>query len=266
MVKGLKMDEVKAPNRNRSELVPASFKKPDYYFWVCIALAFLVGAILRLYMISDQILLDDEWHGIDYVPGKSLYYLFAHWGRSANCIPMNLYRLLLLNTIGWSEWLLKIPSLVPGILGTLVFPVLLKKIINLRATIIFSFLWAISPLLVYYSRISRGYSMVAFLAFFSALSIVIWIINGKSIYAVCYVISSGFAVYFNLFAIVGVLSPLGFIFLIKLKSAGLKKSDTVQLPNYRNLILVVLSVLLIMCILLIPCSGNFFETSINTNG
>jgi hypothetical protein len=35
----------------------------DVAFASALALAFLVGLFLRLYLLADQVLIDDEWHG-----------------------------------------------------------------------------------------------------------------------------------------------------------------------------------------------------------
>ena len=40
--------------------------------WLTLALPFiLVGTILRLWGIGQQILVDDEWHSLNFVLGKS---------------------------------------------------------------------------------------------------------------------------------------------------------------------------------------------------
>ena len=57
----------------------------------CVALMGIMGlgAALRLWMLESQLLLDDEWHGINYVIGQPLAYVFTHQGLGANSIPMN---------------------------------------------------------------------------------------------------------------------------------------------------------------------------------
>lgn len=62
--------------------------KGERPFWAFYIFVLLLGTFLRLYMISNKILIDDEWHGLDFVSGKSLFYLFTHFGSSARCIPL----------------------------------------------------------------------------------------------------------------------------------------------------------------------------------
>ena len=140
--------------------------RADIYFWLFAGLALIVGIILRFYMLSGQILLDDEWHGIDYAIGNSFSYLLTHSGQGATCIPLNLYRRFLLQTVGWSELLLRLPAIIAGVLSLVIFPVLVKKIFSLRVTIVFAFLVAVSPFLIFYSRVSRPYSIFTLLGLF----------------------------------------------------------------------------------------------------
>ena len=140
-------------------------------FWTLISLSFIVGTILRFYLISSQIIVDDEWHGINYVIGRSFQYVFTNHGLGANSIPMNLYRWFLLNTVGWSELLLRAPTLIAGVLSLTIFPIFVGKMFNRRTTVIFSFLLAMSPVLVFYSRMSRPYGIVVFLSFISYFQI-----------------------------------------------------------------------------------------------
>jgi len=222
---------------------------PNFYIFFLLSL--LIGIILRLYILTDQILLDDEWHSIDYVPDKSLYYLLTHMGTSANSIPMNIYRHMLLHTVGWSEFLLRIPSLFFGILSLMVFPFLVKKITGTRAAIIFSFLLAISPLLIFYSRVSRAYGAVSFLVFFSLISLYLWLISGRTRWAVSYVLSGALSVYFHLFALVGVISPFGFVFLYQI-SPETRKNENMLFPKPGHLAGVLLSLVILTGILLLP--------------
>jgi hypothetical protein len=220
-----------------------------FYFYFC--LSFFIGMILRLYILQDQILLDDEWHSLDYVPGKSLYYLLTHWGISANTIPLNLYHFWMLQTTGWSEWLFRIPSLGAGILSLIFFPILLRGIIGDRPAGIFALLLAVSPLLIFYHRISRGYGAVSFLVFFSILCLYLWLTRGQFRYGVYYVLSGALAFYFHLFALVGVLSPFGFILLYRMRSRPADNDEHMH-PTVPHLVVIVLSLFLLIGILMIP--------------
>ena len=82
-----------------------------------IACAFVVGLALRCYLLSDQIFADDEWHGFYFALGKSPGWLLTHFSiPGATCIPLNFYIWVLGQTTGWSETLLRLPSLLSGLL------------------------------------------------------------------------------------------------------------------------------------------------------
>lgn len=223
-------------------------------FWFFIILAFVIGAFLRLYLISEQILLDDEWHGLAYVIDNSFSYLFTHASWTATCIPLNLYRKFLLHSFGWSEIILRLPSLAVGILGLGVFPILLKKIFNPRVAIIFAFLLAISPFLTFYSRVCRPYSIVVFFGFLSILAIYLWASGGQRKYAVLYVVASVLSIYFHLFAAVIVLTPLGYVFLVKImhKLTGSNNNQYRIVPGLLELTLAGTGIAILLSILVLP--------------
>lgn len=228
--------------------------KTESFLWGFITLSLLIGTFLRLYMASEQILLDDEWHAIDFVTDKSFGYLLTHFGISANCIPINLYSLLLLKTVGWSELALRIPSLCSGILFLALFPILIRKIVSQRAAVIFSFLAAFSPVLIFYSRVSRGYSMVVLLGFLAILLLYLWTIDGQRKYALLYIVVGGLAVYFHLFALITVLTPLGLVILLKMipKKIGFQfEKKPIGLP-FGALIITTLGLILFLGLLLLP--------------
>jgi hypothetical protein len=84
--------------------------------------AFVAGLILRLYLLPGQVLLDDEWHSLYFVGDKPFWSLFIHQDLAANTIPQNIYHSLMLKTLGWSEMILRLPSLLAGLLGLILFP------------------------------------------------------------------------------------------------------------------------------------------------
>lgn len=226
----------------------------DFSFWFFITLAFLFGAFLRLWLILDQILLNDEWHGMYFVRGCSFTYLLTHFGPTATCIPMNIYRYVLLNTVGWNEILMRLPAIIPGIASLVVFPMLLRNIFSRRATIIFAFLLACSPFLIFYSRVCRPYSMVMFLGFLSVLASYFWAIRGERKYAFVYVVAGILAVYFHLLAVIAVLASLGSVIFVKcivILTRSPKKRILI-IPRLSVLTCVAAGIILLLSILILP--------------
>jgi len=230
------------------------FRKSNIFFWILILLSFIVGTILRCYLISSQIIIDDEWHGINYVIGKSLFYVFTNHGLGANSIPMNIYRWCLLNTIGWSELSLRAPIIISGVLSLIVFPVFVAKMFNRRTTIISSFLFAMSPVLVFYSRMSRPYGIVVVLSFVSFFSLLFWINSGKNRFAFLYIFTAVLSIYFHLYALVLVLTPLGIVFILKIiqRYSNHNQISVLIMPNATSLFGAGVTIFSLLCVLILP--------------
>ncbi len=223
-------------------------------FWTLILLSFIVGTILRSYLISSQIIIDDEWHGINYVIGRSFQYVFTNHGLGANSIPMNLYRWFLLNTVGWSELLLRAPTLIAGVLSLIIFPIFVVKMFNRRTTVIFSFLLSMSPVLIFYSRMSRPYGIVVVLSFVAFFSLLFWMISGKRKFVLLYIATAVLAIYFHLYASIAVLTPLGIMFILKIIQRYYKnKKERFPIsPSVSALIYSGFTILIFLTILLLP--------------
>ncbi len=223
-------------------------------FWTLILLSFIVGTILRSYLISSQIIIDDEWHGINYVIGRSFQYVFTNHGLGANSIPMNLYRWFLLNTVGWSELLLRSPTLIAGVLSLIIFPIFVVKMFNRRTTVIFSFLLSMSPVLIFYSRMSRPYGIVVVLSFVAFFSLLFWMISGKRKFVLLYIATAVLAIYFHLYASIAVLTPLGIMFILKIIQRYYKnKKERFPIsPSVSALIYSGFTILIFLTILLLP--------------
>ena len=230
------------------------YRKSGIYFWILILLSFIVGTILRCYLISSQILIDDEWHGINYVIGKSFLYIFTNHGLGANSIPMNIYKWCLLNTIGWSELSLRMPIIISGVLSLILFPVFVAKLFNRRTTVIFSFFLAISPVLVFYSRMSRPYGIVVLLSFVSFFSLLFWVNSGKHRFAFLYIFTAVLSIYFHLYALVLVLTPLGIVFIFKIiqRYSNHNQISVLIMPNATSLFGAGFTIFSLLCVLILP--------------
>lgn len=176
---------------------------------LALALALVTGGFLRLYLLSDQILADDEWHGLYYVLGKTPGWLLTHFSiPGATCIPLNFYTWALGASLGWSETLLRLPSVICGLACLLASPFLVKDLVGPRRAAWFALLLAISPLLIFYSRICRPYSAVALFGFVALVEAARWRQTGRHIHAASFVMASVLAVYFHLFAVVTIVGPI----------------------------------------------------------
>ena len=228
--------------------------KREIYFWSFLGLIFLLGVVLRIYLISDQVLLDDEWHPIIASIRYPFSFLLSHFTFDSRFIPINLYCSFLFKTIGLSEIMLRLPSLICGIMSLALFPLLIKKIFCNRVAIIFAFLFAVSPFLVFYSRYFRPYSMVVFFSFYSVLSLYLWLRDGKRVYSIIYIALGNLASYFHVLSLVSVLAPLGGVLLAKYIGliSGSNKSKLKIVPNFFSLWTVFLTTVFLILFLNLP--------------
>jgi hypothetical protein len=238
----------------------------DVSFASALALAFLAGLFLRLYLLADQVFIDDEWHGLYYVIGKSPAWLLTHFSiPGATCIPLNFYNWLLGATIGWSEFMLRLPSLICGLLCVLICPLLARKLIGTSRAVLLTFLLAISPTLIFYSRISRPYSAVAFLAFAALLFAARWMQSGGIRRALFFVIAGVLAIYFHLFAVVAVAAPVlaAFVFHIWKYFRKIPRSET-NSPSLRQWIFVAAIMAGISAVLVLPALVHSVQSTFFT--
>lgn len=163
---------------------------------------------LRLYLLSDQILLDDEWHSINFVIDKTITQVITGFNALDHASPpLNLYSILLFKVYGWSELLLRLPSVIAGFSSLLFLPILIKRTFSNRTALIFSALLAISPSLIFYSRFVRAYSLVVVFSFLMLLCFYQWIVKESNRYALCMVFSGGFAFYAHPGALISITVP-----------------------------------------------------------
>ena len=213
--------------------VDAGPGRQSIWFIAGLVLAISVGVFLRLYLLRDQILLDDEWHGMNYAAfSDSFSRVLTHFSLGlATSIPLNVYDYLLLKTIGWNETWLRLPSIVGGLLSLFIFPLLVRQTFNRRVTLIFTALLAISPFLIFYSRMARPYSLVVLFGFAAIWALYLWATRGGKKYAAIYVICACVTICLHLFAVVAVLVPLGILGIMALLNCLAKTKNRKFYPT-----------------------------------
>lgn len=149
--------------------------------------AFLVGTALRVWQLDIQILIDDEWHAVHKLLRASPLDILTHLGYADYSIPLTLYYQQLQRTIGLSEWGMHVPSLVAGVGLLLVGPRLLARSFALPVRATWTMLVAISPLLVYHSKIARPYALTSLLTFVAVLAFRAWWVGCRRRDALMYV-------------------------------------------------------------------------------
>jgi len=142
-------------------------------------LVLAAGAYLRLWEMGMQIVIDDEWHAIDKLIESGYLGILLSFGHADHCIPLTLLYKLIADTIGLTEWTLRLPELAAGLASVLVLPWLFRPWTRSPERWIFAALLAVSPVLIYYSRESRPYAFIALLEPMALVALFRWWMEGS---------------------------------------------------------------------------------------
>ena len=160
--------------------------------------AFAVGAGLRLWRLPDQVLGGDELHALRAIHELPVSKLLVSYQLSDVCLPLAAFHRALLDAgVALTEWHFRLPSILAGVALLWIAPLLLRRHIGERAALAAGWLLAISPLLVFYSRIARSYAPVVLLGFCAALAFDAWWQERRSRHAFAYVALAALAIYFH---------------------------------------------------------------------
>lgn len=168
------------------------FSIKNKIFWTA-SLLFFIGIILRIWQLPEQIIADDEWHAIYTLIEHDPFYIFTHFGLADHCIPLTLYYDLLANTIGLSEWGMRLPLLIAGVVTIVAVPWMLSNFLSRAERLVLTGLIALSPLAVYFSRIARPYSLSLLLSFTALWTLLHWWRSPSVKWALVYVICTAWA-------------------------------------------------------------------------
>ena len=174
---------------------------------------FLVGLALRSVGVRAQILTGDELHSVHGALAMPVSQILRTWtfGGADYCVPLTAgYRWLMDQGVVFSEVGFRLPSLVAGVAAVALLPWLAAPRLGRRASLVFAWLLAISPMLVFYSRIVRSYMPAVLAAGIAILLFDRWRERRHTAAAVGYVISGAAAIYLHLGAAPLVLAPLAY--------------------------------------------------------
>ncbi len=220
-----------------------------------LAASIIAGSAVRLYQLSEQIIADDEWHALHAARDRGFASIAGHFGGADFSIPMALFYKAAMMTVGLSEWIMRAPVLLFGLLTLVAFPLLVGKLFDRPRAALFGWLLAISPLHIYYSRYARPYSIALFCALSGVLAFYLWRTTAarrwRYVYAVCAIVGP----YFHLSVLLVVGVPIALMVL----SALFKQSRAREFPN-RELVQVVVFVGIGLAVLLLPPIYGDFAT------
>lgn len=180
------------------------------YVWLLVPLT--VGAFLRLYGIGRQVVSGDELHAVRAATSIDFPAILYTYQLTDHCIPLSaFYRLAILLLGSLSETLLRAPVVFSGLLVLVLFPCWTDRRLGRRTAQILAWWLALSPMLIYYSRIVRSYMPIVLLSSVAVACFIAWIDDRRPRFAAGYVICGALAIYFHPVAGPIVVAPLGWL-------------------------------------------------------
>jgi 4-amino-4-deoxy-L-arabinose transferase-like glycosyltransferase len=169
----------------------------------------LVGAALRLHALPRQMLVDDEWHLVHRLrDGAPLIGLIGDFGDNDHSIGLGACAWLLMRVAALDETLLRLPSLLAGLALVVIVPMAAARWVGRTTGVVLAWLLAVSPLLVFFSRLARPYAITTLLAGVAFFAMRRWLDDRDGRARATYVASAVLAAAFHLPALPAVLAPL----------------------------------------------------------
>ncbi|HYN21285.1 MAG TPA: hypothetical protein VE078_10025, partial [Thermoanaerobaculia bacterium] len=174
--------------------------------------ALALGALLRLWNLEAQVMSDDELHAVRTALGNPIPRILVTYQRVDNTIPLTaLYRFFLDRGIRLTEMAVRLPALLTGLAILVLAPLWIARRLGWPTAIVFAALLAISPGLVFYSRIARSYAPIVLLGFGALVAFEAWWRKPEDWRpGAAYVLLAALAAWFHLGAATFVVSPFLF--------------------------------------------------------
>ncbi len=135
-----------------------------------VALALVAGTLLRVEGAASRLLYGDEHHSVEValMDAASILTTFDALGSH---IPFPLMQRICLDLFGLSVLTLRLPALVAGLGALWLFYPVARRLVGPTAAAVATPLFAVNPMLVFYSHFARPYSWQVLLALVLALAL-----------------------------------------------------------------------------------------------
>jgi hypothetical protein len=209
---------------------------------VALGLCWLVaGAWLRYYQLDLQILVEDEWHALHKILRSGFADIYQSFGRSDHSIPLALYDRWLMLHGGLTEWTMRMPMFVSGIALLAVAPLMIRRDADRATRALWVGLLAVSPLLVYFSKIARPYSITVLAVFIAVIAVRRWWRDGGFGSAAAYVAGASVAAWLHPVTLGFTLLPLAYFGALSLRAARHDQRPLLRLAGIAAALLLLLA-------------------------
>ena len=180
-------------------------------FLAMLGLICVLGLVPRLWNLPAQVMSDDEMHTIRTAVTQPASQILVTYSPVDNCIPVTaLWRALLDAGVHPDEMTLRLPALLSGVLLLVVAPWWTTLRIGRGPALALAALLALSPELVFFSRIARSYAPIALFGFGAVVAFESWWRRPSWRTGALYVVLAALAVWFHLGAAPFVVAPFLF--------------------------------------------------------
>ena len=194
---------------------------PERGPWLLLAvLAAAAGVWLRAHQLDAQVVIDDEWHAIHRLLVANLHAIATHLGFADYSVPLTLLFRLAYEHGMLSERTMHAPALIAGLALLPACYLLARPWFDRHTRIVWIGLLAVSPLLVYHSRVARPYPFTALLVPAAILLFHRWWIGGRRRDALGYLVAGALSGYLHPVVLPFVLMPLAFHGIGSLRAAA----------------------------------------------
>jgi uncharacterized membrane protein len=186
-------------------------------------LILLLGSILRLAAMNGRVLLGDEL-GTALGVEKTYGYLMTNFEGWLTQPGYLLLAKLSSQVLGFSEFSIRFPSFLFGVLGIVAVYFLTTRLFNERAGMAAALLLALNPYHVFYSQMARAYATATTHSIFSFLSFFALMETRRRRFLVYYVLSTALAIYCHLGCagvMIGQFLSVPFIVYLRRRDSGL---------------------------------------------
>ena len=167
-------------------------------FLVAVAIATALAIVLRTYGITQQVVLDDEWHAIHKLMTSSFSNIYRSFGAADHSIPLTLLYKAMAQTIGLAEGRLRVPQIVFGVATVPIAAwIAWRATRDAPAAALFAFLVAGAPFLVMWSRFARPYAMTPLLAMICVATLWRWRVHRSRALGAGFAVSAALLAWFH---------------------------------------------------------------------
>lgn len=231
---------------------------------LALAVALALAVWLRASQLGDQLLMGDEVWTVRAAALHSFSYLLTHHHGTDYSIPLALWDRALMGSIGLSEWGARLPVFAMGCAVPLLVWLFLRRALGALDALAATSIFAVSPILLLYSRFARPYIGVVLFILLALIGWTRWLDSGRRGWGALAAGSAALALFWNALAVPALVG----LFVSGLASYFVRRSPDEEWPkpSLRSSAIVILGALLLALLLYAPSLASLLEITRDRSG